>query len=83
MVTRTISVNKKIDVDIDVEVDLGDFDAQDILQEATARGLIGVSADGLGAQREAMLRALWDHDEKHVIELLKTYLCDVLGRAAI
>lgn len=75
MVTRTISV--------DVDVEMGDFTNDDILEEAESRGLIGTKGSDLGRQREAMLRALWDHDQAKVIELLKTYLCDVLGRAAI
>lgn len=70
---------------ITVDVDLDQFDDDEILDEAEDRGLLGggETASGLGSQREAMLRALWDHDEKRAIELLKTYLCDVLGRAAI
>lgn len=70
-------------VTVTVDVDLDQFDDDDILDEAESRGLMGGASDGLSAQREAMLRALWDHDDSKAIELLKTYLCDVLGRAAI
>ena len=68
---------------ISVEVDLDEFETQDLLDEIQRRGVDSGVPNGLPGQREAMLRALWDHDEKRVIELLKTYLCDVLGRAAI
>lgn len=72
-------------VEVEVEIDeiLAGLSDDDLMDEVESRGLIGCSLQGLGAQRQAMLHALWDNDEAKTIELLKTYLCDILGRAAI
>jgi hypothetical protein len=70
-------------IEVEVDADLKDFESEELVDELKRRGVDSGMPGDLPQQREAMLRALWDHDEKRVIELLKTYLCDVLGRAAI
>ncbi len=67
---------------VEVEIDLDEFDTEELMTELAERGAIGGSSE-LGSQREAMLRALWDNDEAKAIGILKQYLCDCLGRAAI
>lgn len=76
----TITVSKYIDVEVDV--DLEDFDEDDLIAHLQGRGITNIPGN-LHDQRQAMLRALWANDETQAIELLKTYLCDCLGRAAI
>lgn len=66
----------------DVDVDLDDFDDDDLIAHLQGKGISGIPGD-LHEQRQAMLRALWDNDEPKAIELLKTYLCDCMGRATI
>ena len=69
---------------VEVEIDLSDFDDDELIEEIESRSLIGsIVPTNLNEQRQAMLRALWDGDEARVIELLKTYLCDCMGRSAI
>lgn len=73
---------------VEVEVDLDDIDTDDLISELKNRSvgpdLAGIaSPDDLQIQRQAMLRALWANDEAKAIDLLKTYLCDCLGRATI
>lgn len=80
MTTRTITVSKY--VDIEVEVDLDDFDDDDLIEHLQGRG-VGNIPGNLHEQHQSMLRALWANDEAQAIELLKTYLCDCLGRATI
>lgn len=70
-------------IDIDVDVDLSDFDSDDLIAELEDRGVDSGIPNDLTKQRQSMLRALWDDDEAKAIELLKTYLCDCLGRATI
>lgn len=70
-------------IDIDVDVDLSDFDSDDLIAELEERGVDSGIPNDLTEQRQAMLRALWANDEARTIELLKTYLCDCLGRATI
>ena len=77
---RTITVSQY--VDIDVEIDLGDFDEAELIEHLRGRGITGLPND-LHEQRQAMLQALWNNDEARAIDLLKTYLCDCLGRATI
>ncbi|AZY48832.1 hypothetical protein [Bordetella avium] len=69
---------------VTVEISLDEFDDEEIIGEAEIRGLVGDTLGArLGAQRQEMLRALWNHDDAKAVELLKTYLCDCLGRATI
>lgn len=75
-----ITVSK--DIEIDVEVDLDDFDDDDLIAHLHGKGISGIPVD-LNDQRQAMLLALWANDNDQAIELLKTYLCDCLGRATV
>ncbi|SOE48068.1 hypothetical protein [Orrella dioscoreae] len=76
-----------VTVEVDVDVDLADIDEDDLIEELEKRRVnpitAGARGDDLNDQRQAMLRALWDRDDAKAVELLKTYLCDCLGRAAI
>lgn len=76
----TVTVSKYVEVDVDV--DLGDLDDDTLIEELQSRGIDWYVAD-LNGQRQAMLRALWDGNEAKAVEILKTYLCDCLGRACI
>ena len=75
---RMISVSKEVDIEVDAE----DLDTDDLLAELQNRGISG-SPEHLYQQRQAMLMALWANDNDRAIELLKNYLCDCLGRAAV
>lgn len=84
MNTKTISVSRSVnvDVDVEVEVDLNEFSDDDLIAHLEGRW----SCQGImraTEKREAMLRALWAKDDAKAIEILKDYLCDFLGRAAI
>jgi hypothetical protein len=82
--TKESQMAKRISVEkwIEVEVDLDDFEDDELIDALNERG-IDYAPHNLNEQRQAMLRALWDNDEPRAIELLKTYLCDCLGRATI
>lgn len=80
MTTKTITVSQYVDVEVDV--DLNDFDTDDLIEHLQGLGFTDIPGD-LNDQRQAMLRALWDNDESKAIDLLKDYLCDCLGRATI
>lgn len=80
MSTKTISVSQYVDIDVDVSLD--DFDDDEIIEHLQKRGFKDIPYD-LSDQRQAMLMALWDNNDTKAIELLKTYLCDCLGRAGI
>lgn len=80
MATQTITVSKYVDIEVDVDLD--DFDDDDLIEHLQGRGFNDLPGD-LNDQRQAMLRALWDNDEAKAVNLLKTYLCDCLGRASI
>lgn len=71
-----------------VDIDLGDLDTADLVAEIGRRGYNTAGnqialPDELAGQRTAMLRALWANEEAKVIDLLRTYLCDCLGRACV
>lgn len=70
---------------VDVEVDLSDFDTDELLVELRDRDVTGqvVNADALGSMRQDMLRALWDKDEPRALSILRDYLCEVLNRATV
>ena len=74
----TVTVSKWVDV----EVDLDEFETDELIEELQSRGITDVPTD-LNIQRQAMLKALWDKDEAKAIDLLKTYLCDCLGRVTV
>lgn len=63
-----------VSVNVDVDVDLSDIDTDDLITELRSRGY----EDPAGLQ--GMFRALSLGDEKTALELLRTYLCDALGR---
>lgn len=79
MATHTINISQYVDIDVDVDLD--DFDDEDLIAHLQQKG-ISPPAD-MHDQRQAMLRALWENNESKAIDLLKTYLCDCLGRATI
>lgn len=83
-IMSTVSVRTEVEVD----VDLSEFDTDELMAELEERGFDTKGnkislPDDLFEQRMAMMRALWEKNDAKVIELLKTYLCDCLGRAAI
>jgi len=80
MASTTINVSQYVDIEVDVDLD--DFDVDDLIAHLQGKGITHIPND-LYEQRQAMMRALWDNDEAKAIELLKTYLCDCLGRATI
>lgn len=80
MTTHSITVSQYVDIDVDVDLD--DFDDDDLIAHLQGRGVNNIPGN-LNHQRQAMLKALWDSDESKAVELLKTYLCDCLGRATI
>jgi len=80
MTTTTVTVSRYVDVEVDIDLD--DFDDDDLIEHLQSKGFSNLPND-LHDQRQAMLRALWDNDEAKAIELLKSYLCDCLGRATI
>ncbi|MCO7641906.1 hypothetical protein NJI34_34620 [Pseudomonas sp. S 311-6] len=80
----TVSVRTEVEVD----VDLSEFDTDELVAELEERGFNTQGnkialPDDLFEQRMAMMRALWEKNDVKVIELLKTYLCDCLGRACV
>lgn len=71
----SISVSTTVDIDVDVE--LSDIDTSDLISELESRGVEGV--DHVPAL-QAMFQALSLGQEDEALKLLRTYLCDCLGR---
>lgn len=71
------SVTVSTTVDIDVDVELSDIDTSDLISELGSRGVEGVD---YAPALQAMFQALSLGQEDGALKLLRTYLCDCLGR---
>ena len=68
-----------ITTEVDVEVDLSEFDTDDLIEELRERGSQGVSFD----DTETLTR-IWQHDREgrkdEAYNLMREYVLDKLGR---
>jgi hypothetical protein len=68
-----------ITTEVDVEVDLSEFDTDDLIEELRERGSQGVSFD----DTETLTR-IWQHDREgrkdEAYDLMRKYVLDKLGR---
>ncbi|MGN6023399.1 hypothetical protein ACP6NF_03295 [Alcaligenes faecalis] len=66
---------------VDVDIDLGEFDTDDLIAELESRGeYLEDNPNGHGPALQAMFQALSLGQEDEALKLLRTYLCDCLGR---
>jgi len=70
---------KTITTEVDVDVDLSEFDTDDLIEELRERGSRGVSFD----DTETLTR-IWQHDREgrkdEAYNLMREYVLDKLGR---
>ena len=70
---------KTITTEVDVEVDLSEFDTEDLVEELKERGTQGVSFDDTET-----LTKIWQHDREgrkdEAYDLMRKYVLDKLGR---
>jgi len=70
---------KTITTEVEVDVDLGDFDTEDLVEELERRGTQGVSFDDTET-----LTKIWQHDregrKEEAYELMRWYVLEKLGR---
>jgi hypothetical protein len=70
---------KTITTEVDVDVDLSDFDTEDLLEELKERGSQGVSFD-----ETETLTKIWLHDREgrkdEAYALMREYVLEKLGR---
>jgi hypothetical protein len=72
-------VYKTITTEVDVDVDLSDFDTEDLVEELKERGTQGVSFDDAET-----LTKIWLHDREgrkdEAYALMREYVLEKLGR---
>ena len=72
-------VTKSIYTEVEVDVDLSDFDTADLLEELEERG-----EQGLGVDDNEMLTKAWLHDregrKEEAYALLREYMLDKLNK---
>ena len=70
---------KTITTEVDVDVDLSDFDTEDLVEELRERGTQGVSFDDTET-----LTKIWQHDREgrkdEAYVLMREYVLEKLGR---
>ena len=70
---------RTITTEVDVDVDLSEFDTEDLLEELRERGKQGVSFDDAET-----LTKIWQHDREgrkdEAYNLMREYVLDKLGR---
>ena len=66
---------------VDVDIELDEIDTADLIEELESRGrYINDDAVDHGPALQAMFTALALNNEQEALRLLRTYLCDCLGR---
>jgi len=72
-------VTKSIYTEVEVDVDLSDFDTEDLVEELRERGTQGVSFDDTET-----LTKIWQHDREgrkdEAYVLMREYVLEKLGR---
>jgi hypothetical protein len=70
---------KTITTEVDVDVDLSDFDTDDLVDELSERGVQGMSIDD-----DETLTKIWQHDregrKEEAYELMRWYVLEKLGK---
>lgn len=66
---------------VDVEIELDEIDTADLIEELESRGRhVNNDDEDHGPDLQAMFTALALGQEQEALRLLRTYLCDCLGR---
>lgn len=73
-----------VTVSTTVDVDLGEIDTDDLIAELESRDeCMESNPSGHGPALQAMFQALSLGQEDEALKLLRTYLCDCLGRVML